>query len=294
MYKDLSDILICPECKGKLKLLINKEENGEVIDGKLCCDKNHNWAIKEGVINFGSKEQELSNNWEEMFKQNGYEGLDKKILDSTPENMRRINVIAKDFIINRINNHENKVILDIATGRGMLLTELAKKLTIDAQLICTDLSLEVLKYDRLKVKNINPKIKVNYIACDATNLPIKENSIDFAVSFYGIANMLDKIPSGATEARRVLKNGRFLLNSGIIIKENSQGYKVIKEWLNSQDIYELEKVFTKAGFEDVHRAANFNSVELTTIAEDIAQKCDIDLIPYEGEWFSVDVAECKK
>lgn len=54
MYKDLSDILICPECKGKLKLLITKEENGEVIEGKLCCYNNHNWAIKEGVINFGS------------------------------------------------------------------------------------------------------------------------------------------------------------------------------------------------------------------------------------------------
>ncbi|GLC29183.1 class I SAM-dependent methyltransferase [Clostridium omnivorum] len=294
MYKDLSDILICPECKGKLKLSINKEENGEVIDGKLCCDNNHNWAIKEGVINFGSKEQDLSNNWEEMFIQNGYEGLDKKILDSTPENMIRINEMTKDFIINRINNHENKVILDIATGRGMLLTELARKITVDAQVVCADLSFEVLKYDRLKVKKINPNLKINYIACDATNLPIKENSIDLAVSFHGIANMLDKIPLGVVEAKRVLKEEKSLLNCGTNIRENSQGYKAMKEWFNSQEIYEAEKVFTNLGFKNVHEAASFKNVELITIAEDNGQKCDTDLIPYEGEWFSVVVAECKK
>lgn len=294
MYKDLSDILICPECKGKFKLSINKEENGEVIDGKLCCDKNHNWAIKEGVINFGSKEQELSNNWEEMYKQGDYEEIDKKILDSTPENMISINEMTKEFIINRINNRENKVILDVATGRGMLLTELAKKITIDAQVICADLSFEVLKYDRLKVKKINPNIKVNYIACDATNLPIKESSIDLAVSFHGIANMLDKIPLGVSEAKRVLKEEKSLLNCGINIRENSQGYKAIKEWFNSQEIYKSDKIFTNLGFKNVHEAANFKNVELITIAEDIGQKCDTDLIPYEGEWFSVVVAECKK
>lgn len=294
MYKDLSDILICPECKGKLKLSINKEENGEVIEGKLYCDNNHNWAIKEGVINFGSEEQELSNNWEEMYKIDDYEEIDKKILESTPENMIRINEMTKDFIINRINNHENKVILDIATGRGMLLTELARKITIDAQVICADLSFEVLKYDRLKVKKINPNIQVNYIACDATNLPIKENSIDLATSFHGIANMLDKIPLGVAEAKRVLKEEKSLLNCGINIRENSLGYKAMKEWFNSQEIYEAEKVFTYLGFKNVHEAANFKNVELITIAEDMGQKCDTDLIPYEGEWFSVVVAECKK
>lgn len=294
MYRDLSDILICPECKENLKLLVNKEEDGEVIEGKLCCDNNHNWIIKEGVINFGSKEQELSNNWEEMYKQDDYEAVDKKIFDSTPENMKRINDMTKDFIINRINNQENKVILDIATGRGMLLTELAKKITIDAQVLCADLSFEVLKYDRLKIKKINPNIKVNYIACDATNLPIKENSIDLEVSFHGIANMLDKIPLGVAEAKRVLKEEKSLLNCGINIRENSQGYKAIKEWFNSQEIYESEKVFTNLGFKNVHEAAKFKNVELTTIAEDVGQKCDTDIIPYEGEWFSVVIAECKK
>ena len=39
-----------------------------------------------------------------------------------------------------------------------------KELQGKSQILCTDLSFEVLKYDRLKAKKINPKVKVNYIS----------------------------------------------------------------------------------------------------------------------------------
>ena len=83
-----------------------------------------------------------------------------------------------------------------------------KELQGKSQILCTDLSFEVLKYDRLKAKKINPKVKVNYIACDATKLPLKDNSIDTATSFFGIANMLNLTLEGIKEANRVLKNGK--------------------------------------------------------------------------------------
>ncbi|WP_102400445.1 class I SAM-dependent methyltransferase [Haloimpatiens massiliensis] len=295
MYKDLTSILMCPECGEKLNLFIGKEENDEIVEGKLSCHNNHNWIIKDGVIYFGSKEQEMGNNWEEVYKYNDYEEVDKKILEGTPENTKKINNKTIDFIIDKINSDkENKVILDIATGRGMLLTELAKKLSIDAQIICVDLSFNVLKYDRLKLKKINPNLKINYIACDATKLPLKENVIDIAMSFYGIHNMLNKIPEGVMEAKRVLKESKNLLNTAICVKEDSDGYKEAKEWLDSQEIYGAEKFFTEKGFENAHKYAQFKRTNMITIAEDIGQKCKNDILPFEGEWFSVVIAECEK
>ena len=294
MYKELAKILICPECMKELSLSIMKEENEEVTEGKLSCENNHKWIIKDGIINFGAKEQVLSNNWEQMYKNYDYAELDRRISYSTPENMKQINNKTKDIIIEKLNNQDSKIILDIATGRGMLLTELVKKFKIDAQIICTDLSFDVLRYDRLKTKSTNKNVKVNYIACDATKLPIKENSIDVGVSFYGIANMLDKMPFGISEVKRVLKEGKSLLNSGVIIKENSQGYKAMKDWLNSQEIYGVDKLFTEVGFENVHKSANFKYIDILIVAEDIAQKCENDIIPFEGEWFSIVIAECKK
>ena len=295
MYKELVEILMCPECKKELKLSIIKEENNEVVDGKLFCDNGHNWVIKEGVVHFGSEEQECANNWKESYKFKDYEELDKEIYLNTPENIKEINNKIKEFIIKKINQSKKiKNILDIATGRGMLLTELVQKINIDAQIICADLSFDVLKYDRLKVKNINPGVRVNYIACDATNLPIKEAAIDMAVSFLGIANMLDKMPEGIKEANRVVKRNNYLLNSGIVIKENSDGYRVVKDWLNSKGIYEAESTFIETGFEKAHEDAGFEYIKPIEIAEGIGEKCENDLLPFENEWFSVFVIECRK
>ena len=39
-------------------------------------------------------------------------------------------------------------------------------------------------------------------------MPLKDNSIDTATSFFGIANMLNLTLEGIKEANRVLKNGK--------------------------------------------------------------------------------------
>ena len=184
MYKEILKLLKCPNCNEELRLTVEKEEYSEVVEGKLSCKGGHDWAIREGVINFGCVEQELANNWTESYEQYDEEEMDRKLSEGNPQNLIIISDKAKKFIIDSINNKENEFILDIATGRGALFTEMMKQLKVESQIICTDLISVVLKYDRLKAKKINPEIKVNYIKVrDATNLPFKDNTIDTAVSF---------------------------------------------------------------------------------------------------------------
>lgn len=38
MYKEIIRVLKCPKCNQKLNLTIEKEENTEVIEGRLSCD----------------------------------------------------------------------------------------------------------------------------------------------------------------------------------------------------------------------------------------------------------------
>ena len=61
-------------------------------------------------------------------------------------------LITQQFIIDSINNKENEFILDIATGRRALFTEIVKQLKVESQIVCTDLSFVVLKHDRLRAK----------------------------------------------------------------------------------------------------------------------------------------------
>ena len=294
MYKEILKLLKCPKCNGELSLTVEKEENSEVVEGKLCCKGGHDWVIREGVINFGSVEQELANNWTESYKQYNDEEMDKKISEGVPQNQIIISGKAKKFVIDSINNKENEFILDIATGRGALFKEMVKHLKTESQIICTDLSFVLLKYDRLRAKKINPEAKVNYIACDATNLPFKDNTIDTAVSYFGISNMLDLAADGINEAKRVLKVGQSLFDSYVIIKEDSKGFKMLKEFCKDNKIIGAEEFTLKTGIQKAYIQANFDRTDIVTIGESIGEKNDFDLVPFEGEWFAIVVAECIK
>jgi len=50
MKKKLMDILVCPMCKGELKLTIENEKGDEIITGSLFCTKcNEDYPVKESI-----------------------------------------------------------------------------------------------------------------------------------------------------------------------------------------------------------------------------------------------------
>jgi len=52
MKKDLMEILVCPVCKGTLKVDIAEEKEGEIIAGSLFCKKcNYTYHIKDAIPN---------------------------------------------------------------------------------------------------------------------------------------------------------------------------------------------------------------------------------------------------
>lgn len=294
MYKELLKLLKCPKCNRKLNLIVEKKENHEILEGKLTCEGGHDWVITEGIINFGSVEQELANNWKESYEEYNDEELEQQILERVPQNQIMIGNKAKKFIIDGISNNEGEFILDIATGRGELFREMVKSINTESQIICTDLSFEVLKYDRLRAKKINPEAKVNYIACDATNLPFKDNTIDAIVSFYGIQNMLNLAIDGITEAKRVLKYGKSMFDSYIVIDEGSKGFKTLKDFCEDNKVMGAEEFAIKTGIEKSYKKVNFNRIDIVTIGESIGEKNDFDLLPFEREWFAILVFNCEK
>lgn len=52
MRHDLMEILVCPLCKGDLQLTVTKEEDAEILDGKLFCPAcNETYPIEDGIPN---------------------------------------------------------------------------------------------------------------------------------------------------------------------------------------------------------------------------------------------------
>ncbi|KAA0016378.1 MAG: Trm112 family protein, partial [Thermoplasmata archaeon] len=52
MKRETLDIICCPVCKGDLELKVEKEENGEIVKGKLICKKCEvTYEIEDGIPN---------------------------------------------------------------------------------------------------------------------------------------------------------------------------------------------------------------------------------------------------
>ena len=289
MYKNILEILTCPKCQEKLQIEAEKESNGEVIEGLLTCTNYHQWQVEDGIIIFQAQEQKEVNNWNELYKDISYKDLDDKIKDSTPQVELTAQKEGIREIINIVKKKDSTKILDIATGRGMLLTELVQEFGSKINLVAVDLSARVLKYDRLKCKELNPKARINFIACDATELPILKDSLDLSVSFFGIQNMGSLIPEGIKEGVRVSKKG--LINTGYIIKDDNPEIPSVNKKLKKAG-YEIRlDQFTESYFHQSHKLNDDYKVNVKKIFEGTGGNNKNDLIPIQDEWFALAISE---
>ncbi|MBI5948008.1 MAG: methytransferase partner Trm112 [Chloroflexi bacterium] len=52
MRHDLMEILVCPMCRAELTLTADREEDGEVVEGKLVCSGcRETYPIEDGIPN---------------------------------------------------------------------------------------------------------------------------------------------------------------------------------------------------------------------------------------------------
>ena len=293
MYSSILSVLRCPHCGAEFELEAAKTEGEEITEGKITCKNGHGFSVRNGVLDFNSQEQKDLNSWSEYYKDESYERLDREADLQQTENQRKIRKDFFDGIIEEAKKLEEGYLLDIATGRGLLLRELLKKTDTNVHVISADLSFQVLKYDRVKLREINPQVKVSYIACDAAKLPVASESIDTVCTFVGFSNMMDLMEDGIREAARVLKNGAPLINSAVYMDKDADGAKKAAAYLAEIGMAGAEKIYIRDELTAIHKKY-FDNVREKIIYEGIAEKAEGDLIPCEGEWFANAVIVAEK
>ena len=134
------------------------------------------------------------------------------------------------------------VIMDIATGTGDLVIQMAQK-TNASKLIGLDISSGMLEVGKIKVKKEKLDNRIEMILGDSENLPFEDNSIDAITVSYGVRNF-ENLEKGLSEIRRVLKTQGIL-----VILETSvpskfpfkQGYYVFSKLV----VPTIGKIFSK-------------------------------------------------
>ena len=103
-----------------------------------------------------------------------------------------------------------KRILDVGSGAGQIAGHLLKYADPDAAITCTDLSWQMLRRARQRLKSVRPQ----FVAADLTQLPFADGSFDCVTCGYVLEHLPDP-RHGLVEVARVLQPGgrMFLLTT---------------------------------------------------------------------------------
>lgn len=287
-------LLHCPACRCDLKF--EKSKNEELI-----CQNNHHFRIVDGVVHFGTTE-DPGNNWSYCFKSYGeYVDMQKEFVArySTPKDTE-----LQHKMIDYLRKRKPSIVVDVASGQGCFAQHFIQDANWPVTLILTDLSHRILKYNKRYIEDnfFNPNVRVMYIACNATNFPFKDNSIDVAVSWYGYDNIENYIKS-LEETRRILKQDDTCVFGTTIVDDANSNlvkkwydlFKKSPDWSDAENWF-YDKVNDRAKWINILKDIEYKNINIEKCWDEY-ETPDANVVPFKNEalqWMGGAIISAKK
>ena len=137
-----------------------------------------------------------------------------------------IDIKWRKKVVQIVNAHNPKTILDIATGTGDLAIAMAS--TNAQNIVGLDISSGMLDIGKQKINTKGLSAKIEMVLGDSENLPFEDSSFDAITVAFGIRNF-EHLQHGLKEILRVLKPGGVfvILETSVPTKTPfKQGYKL--------------------------------------------------------------------
>ena len=277
----MNKYLICPECKSELSLRIQTSGGAQYFE----CSNHHRYNIEDGVVYFNTREVEgelwslYLRNYEHYLQEARHPGLPRYMEGE---------VSYKDVMWREIEKLRPSTIVDIACGTGSGIKHILQRINWPCTVILADLSFRVLAWNRkYSTEEIrNPYVDYVFLACDGSNIPLKNNSVDMVFSNGGFESMQDKMMLGFKEAHRILKPaGKAVYNMSLVDNHDSDNTKKwIDLYLSLPDAYaiEKEKMRDLAQWVAMCEKAGFSHNNWTKIYGEIPAP-DTTVFPYENQ-----------
>ena len=133
----------------------------------------------------------------------------------------------------------SKRILDVGSGAGQIAKPLVKYADRDASITCFDLSLEMLRRARKRMKSsVSGDLSPRHLVADLTRLPFADATFDCVTCGYVLEHLPDPRPGLAELARVMAPGGRMLL---LTTEDNMPGAFTSRFWLcrtfNRKDLH---------------------------------------------------------
>ena len=278
----MNKFLICPECKKNLSLKIQTTGAVQYFE----CENHHRFNVEDGVVFFNTREIQGElwslwfRNYEHYLQEQKRSGLDVYMQGE---------ILYKEVMWREIEKLRPNSIVDIACGSGSGIKYIIERINWPCTIICTDLSFRILAWDRkyFTEEMRNPYVDLVFLACDCSNIPLKDNSVDAVFSNGGFESMQDKMMAGFKEANRILKSGgKAIYNKSLIDNHKSDNSKKwIELYLSLPGISIMgndNQLKDCAEWLDECRKTGFTQNDLIKIYDEMPAP-DTDTFPFENQ-----------
>jgi len=174
MHAWLLDLLVCPECRGALRLDAKERSGEDVVTGTLTCASGHAFEITRGIPRFVRHElnadqartrDSFGDEWTRLYPEHGH---------STPEWQAERDIFL-EYTRSLPSEYRGKLVLDAGCGNGRYA-----KLANDwgARVVCVDISTAV----EIAQTNVGTRPDVAVVQGDLFKLPFKQDLFDIVYS----------------------------------------------------------------------------------------------------------------
>ncbi|MEM3579800.1 MAG: class I SAM-dependent methyltransferase [Candidatus Bathyarchaeia archaeon] len=290
MHNKLLKVLVCPICKTPLTF------NGEtseyrLVNGILECGKGHMYQVKEeiGLI----KDAKLSAGefeWKvDVIDERRYDEIQRQYASYLREDQKAALEKLKEKLAHYVIasfKESNDMILDIASGMGTFILQLARNSPEKMLIIGTDIDEKPLRGTMNKAKKAGFYSKLSLVVTDAKHLAFKNESFQTISSFFGFDNIPETVLA-LKECFRVLKPGGKTVFTSIWLNEGSKSIEVAEKYGVAQIANEkrLKKVLEKTGF-------TLECIE--EVYSGVWPYHPMDLLPIEGDEYSDVIVQARK
>ena len=262
-----------------------------LVNGHLKCGKGHMYQVKEeiGLV----KDARLSADefeWKvDVADESKYEEIQRQYASYLRDDQKAALKTLMEKLICYVTascEESDNIVLDIASGMGRLILQLAEKSPKNTLIIGTDVDEKPLRGAMNKAKKAEVYNKLSLIVTDAKHLAFKNESFWTISSFFGFDNIPETFLA-LKESFRVLKpNGKAIFSS-VWLREGSRSMKVAEEYGVGQIASEkrLKQTLKKAGLV-------LDWVE--EVYSGVWPYNPMDLLPIEGEEYSHVIVQARK
>lgn len=273
LMKNIQDLLMCPQCKCGLT---------EALECKKCGSK---YSYKHGVFNVVSPKLSGKQEWQweitdDMLdneidaikqKENDDASIKDYIAHKNKETLEAEKMWREHM--NSLIENFSGVVCDLATGMGSMLQRMLNANNKNFSIVCTDIDKRILMWTR-KLKQTDDN-RVSYVATDGRYMSIRNQSFDYITSLAALGNIpeSDKV---VKELYRMLKpNGKIVIQ-GSYIEKDSKSFELAQS-------KGLERGFVEEYLINDLKAAGFENIISTVVAEAVWAENPYDLLPVAGD-----------